>query len=86
MSFGMPQTPDGAGSIAAPISPCPSARMSIKLLRSSASASARRKSALSNGGASRLTSRLVLELAGTSSQIACGACCFMSLISGTVTS
>jgi hypothetical protein len=49
----------------------PFARMSIKLLRSSVSA--RRRSGLSKGCASRLTSRLVLALLGTRSQTACGA-------------
>jgi hypothetical protein len=53
-----PHPADG-GSIAPPVSPCPSARMSIKLLRSSANANARRRSGLSKGGASRLTGRLV---------------------------
>ena len=58
----------------------------MKALRSSASAIARRSSALLNGGASRLTIRLVLTLVGASSQIAFGACAFMSLSSGTVDS
>ena len=58
----------------------------MKALRSSASIIARRMSGLSKGGLSRLISRLVLTLVGTSSQIACGAWLLMSFISGTVTS
>ena len=79
----MPQTPAGGGSIAPPISALPSLRMSIKALRSSASIIARRISGLSNGGLSRLISRLVLTLVGTSSQTACGAWFLTSFISGT---
>ena len=58
----------------------------MKLLRSSANANARRKTGLSKGGASRLTKRLVLALAETRSQTACGACVLISFSSGTVTS
>ena len=39
----MPQTPSGGGSIAPPISPCPSVMMSMNALRSRLSAIARRK-------------------------------------------
>src|SRR6516162_2571191 len=72
-SGGMPHIPAGGGCIAPPMSPCPSARMSIKLLRSSANARARRRARLSKGGASRLTKRLVLALLGSTSQAACSA-------------
>src|SRR5215510_11442728 len=43
MSGGMPHTPSGGGNIAPPISACPSERMSMKALRSNASAMARRR-------------------------------------------
>ncbi len=49
------------------------------------SASARRMSGLSKGGASRLTIRLVLLFIAAVSQIALGAWAFTSLISGMVT-
>ena len=82
----MPQTPAGGGSIEPPMSFLPSDRMSTNALRSMASAIARRSSALSNGGASRFTMRLVLTLVGTSSHTACGTCDCTSLSSGIVTS
>jgi hypothetical protein len=52
----MPQTPSGGGIIAPPTLAWPSARMSMKALRSSVSATARRISGLSKGGAVRLIS------------------------------
>src|SRR5712692_3707991 len=79
ISGGMPQTPAGGGSIEPPMSFLPSDRMSTNALRSSASAIARRSPALSNGGVSRLTFRLVLTLVGASSHTACGACDCTSL-------
>src|SRR5947209_962409 len=80
----MPHTPCGGGCIAPPASPCPSARISIKLLRSSARAIARRTSRLSNGGASLFTIKLVLWFAGATSHTAFGACSLMFFIRGTV--
>jgi hypothetical protein len=53
----------------------------MKDLRSSARANARRRSGMSKGGVSRLTSKLVLALVD-----ACGACAPTSFSSGTVTS
>src|SRR5205085_2293848 len=83
MSGGMPHWPSGGGSIAPPILPSPPLIISIKALRSSARAIARRISGLSNGGASRLTSKLVVPFVVRNSQIACGAWLLMSFNSGT---
>ena len=58
----------------------------MNALRSSDSAIALRSSGLSNGGASRLTIRLVLTLIGLISQIAVGSCDLMSLTSAAVIS
>src|SRR4051812_33505971 len=82
----MPHTPPGGGSIDAPMSDLPSDRMSLNALRSSESAMARRRSALSNGGTSRFTIRLVLTFIGATSHTASGAWDLMSLSSGIVTS
>ena len=54
----MPQIPSGGGCMTPPIAPCPSAMMSTNAWRSIVSDIARRNSGLSNGGTSRLTSRL----------------------------
>src|SRR5215831_5701551 len=62
MSGGMPHTPSGGGCMTPPMSPCPSVRMSMNALRSKLSASARRISGLSKGGASRLVIRLALAI------------------------
>jgi hypothetical protein len=70
----------------APMSDLPSDRMSLKALRSSESAMARRRSALSNGGTSRLTMRFVLTFMGATSHTASGAWDLMSFRSGIVTS
>jgi len=59
--------------------------MSIKALRSKLSDIARRRSGLSKGGLSRLTSTLRLTFAATVSQITCGAWLLMSFICGVVT-
>ena len=66
-----------------PMSPCPSPMMSIKARRSRLNAIARRNSALSKGGTSRLTIRLRPTPVGANSQIACGICAFTSFHSGT---
>ena len=58
----------------------------MNALRSSVSTSARRISGLSKGGLSRLISRLVLTLVGTTRRPRCGAWLSMSFISGTVIS
>ena len=58
----------------------------MKALRSSASASARRMSRLSNGGEDELTMMLVETLFGSTTQTAFGACDFTSLSSGIDTS
>src|SRR6267142_48343 len=58
----MPHTPSGGGSIVPLTSPCPSPRMSIKDLRSRASATARRKSALSKGGAMAVEEQLGADI------------------------
>src|SRR5215469_14710458 len=81
---GMLQTPSGAGSTVPPISPCPSVMMSIKALRSKVKDIARRRSALSKGGLSRLMIRVRLTFVGATSQIACGAWLFISLRIGIV--
>ncbi len=57
----------------------------MNALRSSASTIARRRSALSKGGLSRLTIRLLVALLVRNSQIACGAWLLTSFSSGTVT-
>jgi hypothetical protein len=82
---GIPHRPSGGGSIAPPIFPCPSLKMSIKDLRSIVSASALRKLGLSKGGASRLISRLVVPLLVAVTQIALGFCWAISRTSGGVT-
>src|ERR1700730_13076541 len=64
--------PSGKGCMTPPMSPCPWLMMSINALRSKLSAIARRISALSNGGASRLTIRLRLPPPGSTSPIASG--------------
>src|SRR5215469_8308589 len=78
----MPHTPSGGGNIAPPMAPLPSVRMSTKALRSRLSAIARRRSALSKGGAERLTIIVRLPLSRTSSQIACGTWLLISFSSG----
>ena len=80
----MLQTPSGPGSMVPPISPCPSVIMSIKALRSRVSDIARRSSALSKGGLSRLMIRVRLTFVGATSQIACGTWLFMSFRIGIV--
>ena len=55
----MPQLPSGPGSMTPPILPLPSVMMSMKALRSSASASAERILGSLNGATSRLTIRLI---------------------------
>ena len=82
----MPHSPTGFGSIAPPISPCPSIRIELNGLRSIASDIALRMSGLSNGGLTRLTIRLICVPVGITSQIAFGARALMSFISGIVTS
>jgi hypothetical protein len=57
----------------------------MKPLRSKLKAIARRRSGLSNGGALRLMSRLLLTLLGLSSQTASGTWVFTSLSNGIVT-
>ena len=79
ISGGMPHTPSGGGSMAPPILPSPSLRMSMKAWRSSVSASARRIFGLSNGGASRLTIRLVLTPVPRMVHCTCGASFIMFL-------
>ena len=69
-----------------PILALPSAMMSLKALRSSASASAERIFGSLNGATSRLTIRLIELLVGCSSQIAFGSCDWTSFISATVRS
>src|SRR6516164_2565777 len=69
-SGGMPQSPAGGGSIAPPISPCHSTKEDIdKAPAIERQGQGARRSGLSKGGASCLTSRLVLALLGTTSQI-----------------
>ena len=58
----------------------------MNALRSSASASARRMSRLSNGGEDELTMMLVETLFGSTTQTAFGACVLTSLSSGIDTS
>ncbi len=84
ISGGIPLNPSGGGNIAPPILPWPSVRMSTKDLRSSESANALRRSALSNGGLSRLTSRLAVPLLVANWQFAWGAWFLRSFKSGTV--
>src|SRR5262245_19523642 len=84
MSGGMPHTPSGGGNIAPPISACPSARMSMKALRSNASAMARRRSGSPKGGGRRLMIRVGAKFVGRTSQIVCGTWLLTSLRSGTV--
>src|ERR1043166_8213684 len=72
ISSGIPQSPSGGGSIAAPILAWPSVMMSMNALRSMASAKALRSSALSKGGLSRLTRRLVVPLLVASTHFALG--------------
>ena len=86
MSGGMPHSPSGFASMAPPSVPVPSIRMVLKALRSSASDIALRMSALSNGGLTRLTIRLIWVPVWIISQIAFGARAFMSFIRGTLTS
>ena len=86
ISSGMPQTPSGGGSIDPPIRPCPSLRISLNALRSSASTSARLMSGLSNGGSSRLMIRFVLTLVRRMTQSASGSCRLISRSNGTETS
>ena len=86
ISGGRPHNPAGLGSIAPPMSPCPSTMIFKKLLRSMVSCIARRMSGSLNGGASRLTSILIATGVGVSSQIAFGAWLLMSRIICTVTS
>ena len=69
-----------------PISACPSNMIGMNALRSSASASARRISRLSNGGADELTMMLVETLFGSTTQTAFGACDLTSFSSGIDTS
>src|SRR5690348_10758536 len=82
----MPQTPSGGGSMMPLGLPSPSARMSMKALRSSVSPSARRILGLSNGGAWALTIRFELTPVSRMVQMALGVSALMFLSSGTVTS
>src|SRR6476659_2533077 len=82
----MAQSPAGAGSMVPPTSACPSNMIEMKALRSSASASARRMSRLSNGGADELMMMLVETLFGSTTHIAVGSCDLTSLSSGIDTS
>jgi hypothetical protein len=63
----------------------PSLRISLKALRSIASAMARRTRASSNGALSRLISRLAWVLVACCSQMACGACSLASRANAMVT-
>ena len=58
----------------------------MKALRSSASTMARRRSGLSNGGASRLTIRLVVTFIEVTTHCALGIWLLMSVSKGIVTS
>src|ERR1700736_6959105 len=82
----MAHHPAGAGSMVPPISAWPSNRIEMNALRSSASASARRMSRLSNGGEDELTMMLVETLIGSTTHTAFGACDLTSLSSGIDTS
>src|SRR5258708_34447321 len=64
ISFGMAHNPAGAGRMVPPISAWPSNRIEMNALRSSASASARRISILSKGGAHQVTMMLERTLEG----------------------
>ena len=85
-SAGMPHSPSGFGSMAPPMRAVPSIRSELKALRSSASDIALRISGLSNGGLTRLTIKLTKVPVVMVSQIAFGACAFISFIRGTLTS
>ena len=65
-----------------PISPCPSLKMSIKGLRSSARTMAQRSSGLSNGATVWLMINVRLPVATVVSQIACGAWFLISFRTG----
>src|SRR3981081_4162724 len=82
----MAHSPPGAGSMVPPISACPSNRIEMNALRSSASASARRISRLSNGGEDELMMVVVETLFGSTTQTAFGACDLTSFSSGIDTS
>ena len=71
--------------MAPPMSPWPWVRMSTKALRSSAMATARRTSRLSNGGTGFI-SMLAATFIGEMSQTAFGICFLTSATSGTVSS
>src|SRR6202166_378872 len=86
ISFGIAHRPAGAGSMVPPMSACPSNMIEMNALRSSASASARRMSRLSNGGDDELMMMLVETLFGSTTQTAFGAWVLMSLSSGIDTS
>ncbi len=86
ISLGMPHTPCGGGSMAAPSRSWPWLRMSLNALLSMASISAWRNSGLLNGGASRLIRMLELTLVARASQTASGLCALTSFKSGKVTS
>src|ERR1700722_6258530 len=69
-----------------PISPWPSNMIEMNALRSSASASARRMSRLSNGGEDELMMMLVETLFGSTTHTAFGACDLTSFNRGIDTS
>src|SRR6478672_5268871 len=78
-SGGMPHSPTGFGSMAPPMIANPSISVVLNTWRSSASDIALRISGLSNGGLTRLTMRLICVPVVIGSQIAFGACPFISL-------
>src|SRR4051812_31505334 len=80
----MPHTPSGGGSIAPPTASSRSTRMSRNAWRSRLSATARRTSGLSNGGAVLLTTRARLLLSMKMSETECGTCALTSCNSGIV--
>jgi len=75
----MPHSPTGFGSMAPPMIANPSISVVLNTWRSSASDIALRISGLSNGGLTRLTMRLICVPVVIGSQIAFGACPFISL-------
>src|SRR5258705_3862816 len=85
ISFGIAHSPAGPGCMVPPISACPSNMIETNALRSSASASARRISRLSNGGADELTMMLVETLLGSNTQTAVVAYDLTALGSGIAT-
>src|SRR5260370_42090601 len=82
----MPQRPSGGGSMVPPMRLVPWPMMWVKESRSIASTMALRILASSNGGLSRLTSRLAWVLVGNISQIAHGAWVLRSFSTGSAIS